>query len=67
MNTVVIGHKWIPVEEKMPKSGDKVLFLHNNMVRYGYYGDVKGWWKYNIINGFVSVLDRHVTHWMPLP
>ena len=56
--------RWIPVEERLPESGETVLVWH--------HGEVQMAWLNHFTNGVAYfVRDTHYnfepTHWMPLP
>ena len=64
--------KWIPVSERLPEDGCRVLVTvngkHNNItfvnaLEIAEYGNTEGW----IIEGYLDWLDPDVTAWMPLP
>lgn len=60
--------KWIPVSERLPEYGERVLCftIHGSIpVCYlGYYYDDNG--KFVLAYNGTDVVDN-VTHWMPLP
>lgn len=63
----VILKQWISVEDKLPKSGERVLFSDGVFVGEGYMGASGKWTRYNgkISAACIDVYD--ITHWMPLP
>ena len=72
-----VGHKWIPVTERLPKSiANKVIVrCKNDYIGFGHYQNYKGdktW--YNLENDrpftdwdIEDCESYEVTHWMPLP
>ena len=61
-----VGHKWIPVAERLPKeSGDYLAYCGN-----GYIGLMPYSTQYKLLYTFDGCGTKHaiaVTHWMPLP
>ena len=65
-------NKWVPVEERLPPSGDDVLvfglgvgFAGAGEVRLGtYWRDAKTW---SVGESEFREQDAEVTHWQPLP
>ena len=53
--------KWISVEERLPETDERVLFVDDGEVGFGI---VRGW----ALREMISETDIHrITHWMPLP
>lgn len=53
--------RWIPVTERLPESGERVIVFRGDKVEQGVFLGVNGWWKVYGTN------TKKVTHWMPLP
>ena len=53
--------RWIPVEERLPEVGERVIVARGGKSEQGVYLGVNGWWKVYGAN------TKKVTHWMPLP
>lgn len=53
--------KWIPVTERLPETGKRIIVCRGDKVEQGIYLGVNGWWKVYGAN------TKAVTHWMPLP
>lgn len=58
--------KWIPVAERLPKSGERVIVARTKVKDQPLFVEqgalmVNGWWKVYGTN------TKAVTHWMPLP
>ena len=68
-----VGHKWIPVTERLPDEEELVLILCKNGARFvGYYGkqycDFERRWRIKTALNSTKLLNLgRVTHWMPLP
>lgn len=54
--------KWISVEERLPKSGMKVLGYDGREVRH-FFINKNEWWS----EGWGTIDDLGITHWMPFP
>jgi hypothetical protein len=57
--------QWIPVTERLPDRGERVLFCDNIFVAEGYLDITGAWHRYDGI--IVDLFDIKVTHWMSLP
>lgn len=60
-------HQWIPVTERLPAEGMRVLAASEGVFSGEAYLSCEGVWmrSYGVV--WVSLVDRPVTHWMPLP
>lgn len=52
---------WIPVTQRLPESGKRVIVCRGDKVEQGVYLGVNGWWKVYGTN------TKSVTHWMEFP
>ena len=60
--------RWIPVTERLPKPGERVLMVLNNVAVFeGYTNSAGQWFKDGNKVTFVFGESTEVTHWMPLP
>ena len=59
--------RWIPVTERLPAEGMRVLAASAGVFSGEAYRSCEGVWmrSYGVV--WVSVVDVPVTHWMPLP
>ena len=59
--------RWIPVTERLPAAGMRVLAASEGVFSGEAYLSCEGVWmrSYGVV--WVSVVDMPVTHWMPLP
>lgn len=59
--------QWIPVTERLPAPGERVLAATEGVFSGEAYLSCEGVWmrSYGVV--WVSVVDVPVTHWMPLP
>lgn len=59
--------RWIPVTERLPAEGERVLAATEGVFSGEAYLTCEGVWmrSYGVV--WVSLVDRPVTHWMPLP
>lgn len=59
--------RWIPVTERLPAEGMRVLAASEGVFSGEAYLSCEGVWmrSYGVV--WVSVVDVPVTHWMPLP
>lgn len=59
--------RWIPVTERLPAAGMRVLAASEGVFSGEAYLNCEGVWmrSYGVV--WVSLVDRPVTHWMPLP
>ena len=59
--------QWIPVTERLPAEGMRVLAASEGVFSGEAYLSCEGVWmrSYGVV--WVSVVDVPVTHWMPLP
>ncbi len=68
-----VGHKWIPVTERLPEGEELVLMLCKNGAMFvGYCGkqycDFERRWRIKTALNSTKLLNLgRVTHWMPLP
>ena len=53
--------RWIPVTERLPETGKRIIVCRGDKVEQGVYLGVNGWWKVYGAN------TKAVTHWMPMP
>lgn len=60
-------HQWIPVAERLPAPGMRVLAASEGVFSGEAYLSCEGVWmrSYGVV--WVSLVDMPVTHWMPLP
>lgn len=60
-------YQWIPVTERLPAAGMRVLAASEGVFSGEAYLSCEGVWmrSYGVV--WVSLVDRPVTHWMPLP
>ena len=58
--------KWIPVTERLPEEGERVLFTDGAWVGEGYINK-RGKWQRYLNQSYTDVMALDVTHWMPLP
>lgn len=54
---------WIPVSEKLPEPGERVIFMLDNFVGEGYLLANGNWERHHGIYPF----SDNPTHWMPMP
>ena len=54
--------KWIPVSERLPKDGQRVIVYDNSAFFGVAWRENNEWWADEFIYD-----DGDVTHWMPLP
>ena len=61
------NHQWIPVTERLPAPGERVLAATVGVFSGEAYLSCEGVWmrSYGVV--WVSLVDVPVTHWMPLP
>lgn len=59
--------RWIPVTERLPAEGERVLAATEGVFSGEAYLSCEGVWmrSYGVV--WVSLADIPVTHWMPLP
>lgn len=57
---------WIPVTERLPEYGGRVLATDGVVVGEMYFANTNHWHRYNGIS-WENFADTHITHWMPLP
>lgn len=59
--------RWIPVTERLPAEGERVLAASEGVFSGEAYLSCEGVWmrSYGVV--WVSLVDMPVTHWMPLP
>lgn len=59
--------RWIPVTERLPAEGERVLAATEGVFSGEAYLSCEGIWmrSYGVV--WVSLVDMPVTHWMPLP
>lgn len=59
--------RWIPVTERLPAEGERVLAATEGVFSGEAYLSCEGVWmrSYGVV--WVSLVDMPVTHWMPLP
>ena len=60
-------YQWIPVTERLPAEGMRVLAASEGVFSGEAYLSCEGVWmrSYGVV--WVSLVDMPVTHWMPLP
>lgn len=60
-------YQWISVTERLPAEGERVLAATEGVFSGEAYLTCEGVWmrSYGVV--WVSLVDRPVTHWMPLP
>ena len=58
--------RWIPVEERLPPYGDRILVTDKTGVWEGYLSYSRGFMR-NTGMTIKDIYDVEVTHWMPLP
>lgn len=65
-----VGHKWVPVTERLPDKYQLVLAVcKNGKIFVGEYVDL-GWrtlWRIRTARDSTKEITWIVTHWMPLP
>ena len=63
--------EWIPVEERLPKTGEYVLvrFKNNDMAVACIFERDENFtfWRAQTDEGWCADCDTEPTHWMPLP
>lgn len=59
--------QWIPVAERLPAEGMRVLAASEGVFTGEAYFSCEGVWMHSYGVVWVSLVDRPVTHWMPLP
>lgn len=59
--------RWIPVTERLPAEGERVLAASEGVFSGEAYLSCEGVWmrSYGVV--WVSLVDMPVTHWIPLP
>ena len=57
-----VGGKWIPVTERLPRCGERVLVTDGTAVFEVHLSISHKW-----VRGGLCWMDGEVTHWMPLP
>ena len=57
---------WIPVTERLPEPGKRVLATDGHTVGEAYPTTAGTWWRHAGMP-WRTVFDRVVTHWMELP
>ena len=62
---VVLAQEWIPVTERLPEYGERILTYD----RYGHIRDrvLRKTGKTDLFTPDGLVAKKHITHWMPLP
>ena len=60
-----VGHKWIPVTERLPEKNTSVLVYYKHGRNIFWYDGKDGFC--DIDEYGMNVPDNTVTHWMPLP
>ena len=60
-------HQWIPVAERLPAEGMRVLAATEGVFSGEAYLSCEGVWMRSYGVAWVSLADIPVTHWMPLP
>lgn len=60
-------HQWIPVAERLPAEGMRVLAASEGVFSGEAYLSCEGVWMRSCGVVWVSLVDMPVTHWMPLP
>lgn len=58
--------KWIPVTERLPEEGERVLFTDGVWTGEGYINKRGKWQRYQN-QSYMDVITLDVTHWIPLP
>ena len=61
-----VGHKWIPVKERLPEFGNRVIATDGVVVGEMYISNMKNWYRYTGVSWRLFA-DTRITHWMPLP
>lgn len=59
--------QWIPVTERLPAPGERVLAATEGVFSGEAYLSCEGVWMRSCGVVWVSLVDMPVTHWMPLP
>lgn len=60
-------YQWIPVTERLPAEGMRVLAATEGVFSGEAYLSCEGVWRRSYGVVWVSLVDMPVTHWMPLP
>lgn len=58
--------RWIPVEERLPKCGERVLATDGGFVGE-FYINKRGQWKRYNVNDYSLLMALDILWWMPLP
>lgn len=58
--------RWIPVEERLPKCGERVLATDGGFVGE-FYINKRGQWKRYNVNDYSLLMALDILWWMPMP
>lgn len=61
-----VGSKWIPVTERLPEPGERVLTTDGAFVGEMYIDKHGKWRRYNV-NDHLLLMALDILFWMPLP
>ena len=60
--------RWVPVEERLPRPGERVLATEGTFSAEAYMTSAHTWRRnYGVLWRDAYGMERPVTHWMPLP
>ena len=61
-----VPSKWIPVTERLPEAGERVLATDGGFVGEFYINSQRQWQRYNV-NNYSLLMALDILWWMPLP
>lgn len=65
-NCAAIAQQWIPVKERLPEPGERVLATDGGFVGELYINSFGQWQRYNV-NHHSLLMALDILWWMPLP